>query len=317
MLIDTCTLPKDERTFLELGKLYEDNGYSLYKMRKFEEYSLYLDNKNFLGSESVLTFQGFGGKLMALKPDVTLSIVKNARIADGKCEKLYYRESVYRTERGGQEFKEINQMGLECIGSSDTATSVDICRLAVKSLSAIDENFVFVVSHMGFITGMLELCGVQNPTEKKAVLECLRSKNAHDIKSAAGGIDDESANKLAALAGGNTDFASALELARSLVGNAETEKAVGELGQIYDTFADTPFKDKVRLDFSVLNDIDYYNGIIFQGYVERVPKAILSGGRYDGLLAKIGKDIGAMGFALSLGDLNTYYPRSGRKEEMI
>ena len=51
MLIDTCTLPKDERTFLELGKLYEDNGYSLYKMRKFEEYSLYLDNKKYTSGD--------------------------------------------------------------------------------------------------------------------------------------------------------------------------------------------------------------------------------------------------------------------------
>ena len=56
MLIDTRTLPKDERTYLELGDLYARAGYALYKMKKFEEYSLYLDNKNFLGSESVLTF---------------------------------------------------------------------------------------------------------------------------------------------------------------------------------------------------------------------------------------------------------------------
>ena len=128
---------------------YEKYGYALYKMRKFEEYSLYLDNKRFLGSESVLTFQGFGGKLMALKPDVTLSIVKNARVPEGAPLKLYYRESVYRTERGGGEFKEIHQMGVECIGALTASDVFEVCSLAVRSLALIDEQFIFSVSHMG------------------------------------------------------------------------------------------------------------------------------------------------------------------------
>lgn len=313
MLIDTCTLPKDERTYLELGKLFEDNGYRLYKMRKFEEYSLYLENKNFLGSESVLTFQGFGGKLMALKPDVTLSIVKNVQIGESGCEKLYYRESVYRTERGGSDFKEINQMGLECIGNFDNATTIEICSLAVKSLATIDDEFVFAVSHMGFVSGLLDACGVNGPTAKKAVLECLRSRNAHDIAVAAVGSDENAVKKLAALASAGTNFEDALALAKSLADTEETVAAVNELSALCDELRSTPFFDRVRLDFSVLNDIDYYNGVIFQGYVRRVPKLILSGGRYDGLLARIGKDIKAMGFALSLGDLNAYYPRAGKE----
>lgn len=313
MLIDTCTLPKDERTYLELGKLFEDNGYRLYKMRKFEEYSLYLENKNFLGSESVLTFQGFGGKLMALKPDVTLSIVKNVQIGESGCEKLYYRESVYRTERGGSDFKEINQMGLECIGNFDNATTIEICSLAVKSLATIDDEFVFAVSHMGFVSGLLDACGVKSPVAKKAVMDCLRSRNAHDIAAAAVGSDENAVKKLAALASAGTNFEDALALAKSLADTEETVAAVNELSALCDELRSTPFFDRVRLDFSVLNDIDYYNGVIFQGYVRRVPKLILSGGRYDGLLARIGKDIKAMGFALSLGDLNAYYPRAGKE----
>ena len=61
--------------------------------------------------------------------------------------------------------------------------------------------------------------------------------------------------------------------------------------------------------------MDYYNGMIFQGYVSRVPKMILSGGRYDGLLSRIGREQGAMGFALNLGELNAFYPV--KREERI
>ena len=186
MLIDTRTLPKDERTYLELGALYERNGYALYKMKKFEEYSLYVDNRNFLGSESVLTFQGFGGKLMALKPDVTLSIVKNARVPEDRPLRLYYRESVYRTERGGTDFKEINQMGLECIGALDGEDVRGICALAAESLSVIDPDFIFSVSHMGYISALLDECGVRDAAARKKVTDCIRSRNAHDLASAAG-----------------------------------------------------------------------------------------------------------------------------------
>ena len=314
MLIDTSTLPKDEQTFLELQQLFEKNGYALYKMRKFEEYSLYQEYRNFLGSESVLTFQGFGGKLMALKPDVTLSIVKNAKMGMSAPEKLYYRESVYRTERGGSEFREINQMGLECIGRFGSDTVLEICGLAMESLATIDDDFIFAVSHMGFVTGLMDECGIDNPVSKKAVLELLRSRNAHDVASV-GGVSARAAEKIAALASGSTEFPAALELARSLSEGRETESALTELNALYGKVSGTCFSEKIRLDFSVLNDIDYYNGMIFQGYVKRVPKLILSGGRYDGLLARTGKELCAMGFALSLGELNACYPRRVQEEE--
>ena len=79
----------------KLSQLFEAAGYKKYKMRKFEEYSLYLENKSFLTSEYVITFNDLSGKLLALKPDVTLSIVKNTKATKDSREKLYYRESVY------------------------------------------------------------------------------------------------------------------------------------------------------------------------------------------------------------------------------
>lgn len=305
MLIDTRTLPKDERSYLELGALYEKNGYVLYKMKKFEEYSLYVDNKNFLGSESVLTFQGFGGKLMALKPDVTLSIVKNARVPEDAPLKLYYRESVYRTERGGTDFKEINQMGLECIGNLSDADVRGIAALAAESLSVIDPDFIFAVSHMGFLSALLDECGVADINARKRVSDCVSSRNAHDLASAAGeGADTD---KIAKVIGAGTDFPSALAVLDSVSEGEGTRAALAELKALYDSFADAPYRDSIRLDLSIVNDVDYYNGIIFQGYVARVPKMILSGGRYDGLLSRIGRAQNAMGFALNLGELNAFY----------
>ena len=87
-------LSPQERLVLSLRGLYESYGYTRFPMRRFEEYALYLENKSFLTSESVLSFTGASGQLMALRPDVTLSIVKRARPATGKAgERVRARSS--------------------------------------------------------------------------------------------------------------------------------------------------------------------------------------------------------------------------------
>ena len=71
-------LQGSEQAVFRLRELYQRHGYLPYKMSKFEEYDLYVRNKSFLVSEQILTFTDMDGKLMALKPDVTLSILKNS-----------------------------------------------------------------------------------------------------------------------------------------------------------------------------------------------------------------------------------------------
>ena len=92
MRIDSAILDATQKSTLELVRLFASYGYSQYKMSKFEEYDLYNKNKGFLVNDSVITFTDTDGKLLALKPDVTLSIVKNADSAMSGVEKLFYNE---------------------------------------------------------------------------------------------------------------------------------------------------------------------------------------------------------------------------------
>ena len=60
------------------------------------------------------------------------------------------------------------------------------------------------------------------------------------------------------------------------------------------------FGARVRIDFSVVDDMRYYNGIVFKGFIKGIPSSVLSGGRYDGLVSRMGKSGGAIGFAVYL-----------------
>ena len=83
---------------------------------QFEEYALYQENQSFLPSRQVITFTDLDGRLLALKPDVTLSIAKSAQPAPGETKRFYYSENVYRPAAESHTFKEIAQMGVEFIG---------------------------------------------------------------------------------------------------------------------------------------------------------------------------------------------------------
>ncbi|MDD4839920.1 MAG: ATP phosphoribosyltransferase regulatory subunit [Clostridia bacterium] len=301
-------LKKDERVSLRLREAYEKFGYRKYKMSKFEEYSLYLDNKNFLKCQQIITFNSLDGRLLALKPDITLSIAKNTNAKKGQVEKLYYIENIYRLAKHTKEFKEIGQIGLEAMGDIDAYTTLEVVYLALESLEVIDTEFVLDISHMGFVTGLLDSLKVNSDVREK-LLECIISKNLHDMKREAqlAKIDEKTVKCMEQIVMLNGDFLSGLKTAREIALNEAMESAVCELETFYQSINNTPYKDKLRLDFSILNDTSYYNGIIFQGYVKKIPTAVLSGGRYDLLMNRFNKEMGAIGFAVNLDELGRYY----------
>ncbi len=291
----------EEKVIFALRELYSKYGYAQFKMSKFEEYDLYVRNKDFLVSDSVITFNDTNGKLMALKPDVTLSIIKNS--ADTKeVQKLYYNENVYRVSKNTHSFKEIMQTGLECIGNLGTYNICEVVTLAAKSLSAISENFVLDISHMGLISSVLE--GIDSET-KKEILQFISEKNAHDLSALCEkeGIDS---TVITALINVNGTAKEIKEKLSAIPFGESSKESLEEIFAVAEILLSLPEKDKIHFDFSIVNDMNYYSGIVFKGYIEGIPTGILSGGRYDLLMNKMGKKSGAIGFAVYLDFLERY-----------
>ncbi len=289
-------LKTDEKAVFELRSLYEKYGYLQYKMSKFEEYDLYVKNKDFLVSDSIITFNDTNGKLLALKPDVTLSIIKNTQNTDNFVHKVYYNENVYRVSKGTHSFKEIMQTGLECIGDIDTYNICEVVALAAKSLNAISDSFVLDVSHMGVVLAVLNSMDI--PDEAKTeILKCIGEKNTHDIKKICGlyGANCEDIEQLVCTYGSMDGVIEKLKLLK-----CDCKNAINELEKINEFIKYEGFEDCVRLDFSIVNDMNYYSGIVFRGFIEGIPSGILSGGQYDKLMLKMGKKCGAIGFAVYL-----------------
>jgi len=303
----------DEQAIMRLRALYRQFGYTQYKMSRFEEYELYADNKTFLTSGEIITFTGAGGKLMALRPDVTLSIVKNTK-DNGTLKKLYYNENVYRPD--GYEFREHMQVGLECIGDLDVYSMGETLILARRSLETLNMRSCLDVSHMGFINGVL-VGEHLTPEQRAEILRCISARNMHELNDLCGkygfsGAFRDRISKLTELYG---PYSEVIEELKSLNVNEETGSALEELEAIYGILQSFKAEKDINLDFSIVNDLRYYNGIIFHGYIEGIPAKVLSGGRYDELLRKFGKSTGAIGFAVYL-DLLEGINQTGGEEEV-
>lgn len=297
-------LRKEEKTIFDLRALYEAYGYKKYKMSKFEEYDLYAENKSFLAGGNIITFNDTHGKLLALKPDVTLSIVKNA--VSGAVLKEYYNENVYRAIDG--EYREIMQVGIESIGANDLYSTCEVIMLAKKSLAKISDNYILDLSNAAFVAGLFEDTDIPYDVREK-LIECVSGKNTHDIDriTAENGIDSSISEKLKRIAQLYGSFENTIDEARALVSNDTMAGALDELEAIYGFMKEVGESDNIRLDFSLINDMSYYNGIIFRGFIDGVPHGVLSGGRYDKLLAKMGKPMGAVGFAIYMNLLDLYF----------
>lgn len=288
-------LRSEEQALFQLRELYERFGYRRFKMSRFEEYGLYVANKDFLVSDRVITFTDAGGKLMALKPDVTLSIIKNAVDAPAQVRKLYYNENVYRPGGADHSFKEILQAGLECVGDLTGCDTAEVVYLAARSLEVLSGSFVLDISHMGLIAAVLEESGLSKAAQKQA-LACLHQKNPHEMQALCQreGADPEKLLALTHFCGG----AKALAPLSRLLTTPAQRQALEELTQVMDTLEALGVCGRVQADFSCANDLKYYSGLVFKGYIPGVPMSVLSGGQYDRLLTKMGKTSRAIGFAI-------------------
>lgn len=294
-------LTRGEIATYSLRSIYIKNGYTQYKMSKFEPYDLYVQNKNFLVSDNVITFNDTDGNLMALKPDVTLSIIKNSKDKTDELMKVYYNENVYRVSKDTNSFKEIMQVGIECLGKVELDTITEVLNLASESLETISSDSVIEISHLDIVLGVLDYLKISDVGRAK-IIKLLGEKNLQGITSILNEENVEEAKrvyieKLVNLYGEPEAVIARLQdfKVNDLVTNAINELSSIVLG--------LEKKDKVKIDFSVVNDMSYYNGVAFKGFIYGIPTSVLSGGEYDKLMNKMGKKSKAIGFAVYLDEI--------------
>jgi len=304
MIINDNILKYGEKAVFSLRELYSKFGYAPYKMSKFEEYDLYVRNKDFLISDGVITFTDTNGRLMALKPDVTLSIIKNSKEIPGFVQKLYYDENVYRVSEKSQSFKEVMQVGLECIGDIDVYCLCEVLSLAVKSLKCIDKDAVLDVSHLGIISSVFDAAKVPVIIRSR-LLALMGEKSIHELRCTCeeAEISKENTELILKLCRTYGSIGEVMPVLSDIFESVADKAPLCELREIVMSLSEEE-RELINIDFSVVSDIKYYNGIVFKGFIKGVAGSVLSGGQYDRLMRSMNKNSSAVGFAVYLDMLD-------------
>ena len=312
MTIEERVMDSQERIGFRLRALYSGYGYSRYRMGKFEEYDLYSRNKDFLFSDGVITFTDTNGRLMALKPDVTLSIVKNGRDIPGQLRKVYYHENVYRVSSAEDGFREQTQVGVECMGEVDGACVAEVLKLAAESLRLCADRFVLEISHLDILGAFVDRIAPDTKVRGQ-ILRCAGEKNIHSIRQICreNGLAEGKEEPLAALLNLYGAPKAVLPKIRALAEGNGVGEAAAELSRAVAGFTGSDMEDRIRIDFSATGDMRYYNGIAFKGFISGIPGSVLSGGQYDNLMRRMGRRDRAVGFAVFLNMMERLTEEAG------
>lgn len=300
MIIQDNIVKPAEKYDFALRTLYTNCGYKLYNMSRFEEYDLYAGNKDFLVSDDVITFKDTNGKLMALKPDITLSIVKNGKDVPGEVQKFYYSEKVYRVSESVHAFREITQTGVEVIGMNSDESAAEVLILAANSLKEFSDNYILEFSDIDVLIELIDRLGI-GEASRPQVLKFIKEKNLHDLRAFCRdmGAEDKNIDNLCLILEDGTNE----EICERIKSVGGCGKSLEKIQKLITKLEQNGLIDSIRLDMSLVSDINYYNGITFRGFIYGVPSRVLSGGQYDRLMEKMNRKSKAIGFAVYLDEL--------------
>lgn len=289
-----------EKAVFSLRSLFLKDGYRQFKMSKFEEYDLYSENKDFLVSDGVITFNDTNGKLMALKPDVTLSIIKNSKDLPNGVEKFFYNENVYRISESSNTYKEIMQTGVECIGAIGEKQVIEVTSLAIKALSVFSNNAILQLSDVSLVDAILDDYGISFNL-KGQVITAINQKNTDALKEV---LTKEQFNSIKNLLDSCLDHSAFINAIEKICISEKSKGLLNGFRRVVNSLVDLGYKDRISVDFSITNLNGYYSGIVFKGYISGISSKVLSGGQYDKLMQRMGKGKGAIGFAVYLDGLD-------------
>ena len=270
-------------------------------------------------ASKLYTFTGREGTTLALRPDFT-SLV--AKIAAGRLRqveaplRLYYSGEVVRYEppRAGRQ-SEFHQMGLEFLGGAGPSADLEAIAIAIECLEAVGvKDFVLALGHASVVTSLLDEAGLASDgVSRERALAGLNRRDPVAVSQAIAGARGSAAacRALVALAEDTGIRQSLEDASRALAGMERALEGLRELEAVAGTLLGAGLGSKFAIDLSESRSLDYYTGIVFRIYGSGLGFDVGGGGRYDALLARLGRPLPAVGFMLGLDRLALLVERRG------
>ena len=305
----------ENKTEKKLGErisaLYEKRGYGSVSTPALEYYDVFNFDSQTIAEENMFKLTDKSGRLVVIRPDNTTPL---ARIAATRLKnaprplKMYYNQNVFRIsgDYSGKR-SEFSQTGIEIIGGSCEKADLEAVVTALRTLREMGDfygggvAYKLELGHALFCKALLDSFGLDEE-KRLAVTKYISAKNSSSLDVIFGEGEEmknimEKVRRIPRLYGDKSVISKARELCVSV---REAENALDYLEKIYDILDENGFSENISIDLATVNDMDYYTGLVFRGYLDYTGDVVLAGGRYDNLMSNFGENEGATGFGVNL-----------------
>lgn len=283
----------------EIENYFEDKGFSIIEPKILQDYDEFIDSKLMEDSSKTVKVLGGDSKIHILRPDITTNILSQifSKWEGESPLKVYYNSKIYRNGSRGK-IIENYQMGIESLGDTPSKADVEIVEMAVSTMSTLGENYILELGTSKFIDGFFKTLNLEMQDEKE-IKKLISKKNRDGLISKLESLKLENTilNDIFDLQGSMKEV---LDKVDKYEANSEMRDALASLERLRDIFVGKDINNNIKLDLSMIADLDYYDGIIFRGYCISIPTKILSGGRYDKSTTKYGAKVPAIGFMIDM-----------------
>ena len=287
-----------------ISELFQSRGYSEIITPGLEFFDVFNLNSRHFQQEDLYKLVDRKGRLLVLRPESTMPIARvvATRLKEAAFPlRLCYNQCAYNISplmRGGSD--QIVQAGIELIGSSSKIADLEVIEAAVAVLEKCNSgDFSLEIGDIGFFKELMNQLNV-DANQQETIRNFIELKNYTALNDMLDEIGDTDATRalkmLPRLFGGEEVFTKAAQL----FSDERTDSILSRLKDLYKDVSKLSHNGKITVDLGMVNRTDYYTGVILKGYIEGFGEPVLSGGRYDKLIAEFGYDVPATGFAVNV-----------------
>jgi len=280
-------------------------GYHEIYTPTFEAYDLYAHLNGTVNQHEMIKTIDNTGKVLVLRPDITIPITKLIANSNQQLHedlRYFYIQNVFRQTAEHKEYREKTQAGVEYFGNNTPEADAEIIALAIGLMKDLQiDNFKIELGHAAFFEQTIQHMQL-NKDDLQSLQQAIQAKNITELEEilsrlAVASDIKEVVTSLPFLYG---DPDHVIERAKRLPLNQAQRETLDNIRQIYDMLKAYGVAQHIVVDLSLINHMDYYSDMIFQGFIGKVGKPILMGGRYNTLAKQFKADIPAIGFAFDL-----------------
>ncbi|QMS84778.1 ATP phosphoribosyltransferase regulatory subunit [Candidatus Xianfuyuplasma coldseepsis] len=287
-------IKKRNKILRQLEELAEQEGMLRVESDAFEEYTSYVQSNPRQDANKLVKVADLQGDVYLLKPDITTNLIKQVipRMEQDLGLSLYYLDTVYAFNDFGS-ITPTRQFGIEVIGASQIDEDFRLISFITRLFDQYNITYNIELGNQQWINDVIEQLQASK-TIANLIKKALIDKNKEGIKQYVSNPGYQTL--LLTVIQRQNDIPAYIDIIQQYNLPKTLHTQLLELHELVNRL-DNP---NIEVDLSLLNEFDYYNGIIYRGYVNSYKTNILRGGRYDSITQEFGTLTPALGFSLDV-----------------